>query len=59
MGLIRFVSPLQSFLREHGTDCLAVTGAACVVNGVRGFSPALAWIVAGVLLLTAWWRLPD
>jgi len=55
--LFRFLPPLIAFLREHGTDLLAVAGLACVTQGVRGWSVPAAWIVVGAFLLFTAWRL--
>lgn len=55
--LFRFLPPLFGFLREHGTDLLAVAGIACVVQGVRSWSAPAAWLLLGVFLLVTAWRL--
>jgi hypothetical protein len=47
----------SAFLTAHVPDLLAVAGLACVVWGVASIYRPAGWIVLGLALLGAWWRL--
>lgn len=51
------MSRLVSLLRAHATDLLAAAGVVSLVWGVRGWSAPASWVVLGLVLLGAWYRL--
>jgi hypothetical protein len=44
-------------MRQHAIDIMGLVGVAALVNGVRLWSPAAAWVVGGAVLVAAAWVL--